>query len=98
MIAATNPIPYNYSLLNPYVLSPLQSVNKGPAGGKTLPTIMIIIASAILIGMALGLGLGIAAVGAVTDGILIPVVNLTQNTSRVNITSTIAPTTLLRLR
>lgn len=89
MIAANNSVPYSYNVLNPYALSaPIQPVRNANAGGRTLITTVIIIASAILIGMALGLGLGIGAVGAITDGILIPIINSTENVTFSNTTTT----------
>lgn len=95
MIAPSNPIPYSYSIMNPYALSPpIKPISTTPAGGRTLITTVIIIASAILIGMSLGLGLGIAAVGAITDGLLIPVDNSTNNATFFNTTTTTATTTL----
>lgn len=90
MIVANSAVPYNYTAMNPYRLSPLQPLQKGPAGGRTLLTTVIVIASVILIGMALGLGLGIAAVGAITDGMLIAVTNLTQTVNVSNSTATTA--------
>ena len=44
--------PYGYGSLNSYTLSaPYQPINKGRAGGNTLPTIVIIVAVGLIIGI-----------------------------------------------
>ena len=71
-----------YSQLTQYGIStPYSTAQSGIApGGKTLQTIVGVIAAGILIGMCLGLGLGIGAAGILSDLQLINVTNATTTT------------------
>jgi len=91
---SSNNTPLGYGQLNPYTLSPLSKpINTAPAGGRTLQTIVIIIATGVVIGMALGLGLGIGAAGILSSEMLTPVNNTATNTTTAFNTTTIRTTT-----
>jgi len=94
---SSNNTPLGYGQLNPYTLSPLtKPINTAPAGGRTLQTIVIIIATGVVIGMALGLGLGIGAAGILSSEMLTPVNNTATNTTTAFNTTTTTITTTTR--